>query len=45
MGVKFLTLKEAVNEAKISGLSQCKIIMGEIQGRAGKVALQLQEGQ
>lgn len=38
MGVKFLTLKEAVK--KISAFPKCKIIMGEIQGRAGKVALQ-----
>ncbi|MBR1658200.1 MAG: 4-deoxy-4-formamido-L-arabinose-phosphoundecaprenol deformylase [Synergistaceae bacterium] len=43
MGVKFLMLKEAVNEARISGLPQCKIVMGEIKGRAGNVALQLRE--
>ena len=37
MGVEFLTLKEALNEAE---LQRCKIEMGEIPGRAGKVALQ-----
>lgn len=40
MGVEFLTLKEAMKE---SDLPRCKIEMGEIPGRAGKVALQLQE--
>ena len=38
MGVRFMTLKEAV---KASDLRQCKIQMGEIPGRAGKVALQV----
>ena len=42
MGVRFLTLKEAVK--KISVFPKCKIEMGEILGRSGKVALQLQEG-
>ena len=37
MGVEFLTLKEAMKE---SDLPRCKIEMGEIPGRAGKVALQ-----
>ncbi|MBQ4400853.1 MAG: 4-deoxy-4-formamido-L-arabinose-phosphoundecaprenol deformylase [Synergistaceae bacterium] len=37
MGVEFLTLKEAMKE---SDLPSCKIEMGEIPGRAGKVALQ-----
>ena len=41
MGVEFLTLKEAVKE---SDLPRCRVVMGEIPGRAGKVALQLQEG-
>ena len=41
MGVEFLTLREAMKE---SDLPRCKIEMGEIPGRAGKVALQLQEG-
>ena len=41
MGVEFITLKEAVKE---SDLPRCRVVMGEIPGRAGKVALQLQEG-
>lgn len=40
MGVEFITLKEAVKESE---LPRGKIIMGEIPGRAGKVALQQQE--
>ena len=39
MGVSFLTLREAVK--KISAFPKCQIEMGEIPGRAGKVALQL----
>ncbi|MBQ6971189.1 MAG: 4-deoxy-4-formamido-L-arabinose-phosphoundecaprenol deformylase [Synergistaceae bacterium] len=42
MGVSFLTLKEAVK--KISAFPKCRVVMGEIKGRAGKVALQSQEG-
>lgn len=42
IGVCFLTLKEAVK--KISKFPKCTIEMGEIPGRAGKVALQLKEG-
>ena len=38
-GVRFLTLKEAVK--KMSAFPKCKIEMGEIPGRAGKVALQM----
>ena len=41
MGVCFLTLKEAVK--KISVFPKCQIEMGEIPGRAGKVALQLKQ--
>ena len=41
MGVSFLTLKEAVK--KISVFPKCQIEMGEIPGRAGKVALQLKQ--
>ena len=42
LGVCFLTLKEAVK--KVSKFPKCRIEMGEIPGRAGNVALQLQEG-
>ena len=42
MGVSFLTLKDAVK--KVSKFPKCKIEMGEIPGRSGNVALQLQEG-
>ncbi|MBQ7169878.1 MAG: 4-deoxy-4-formamido-L-arabinose-phosphoundecaprenol deformylase [Synergistaceae bacterium] len=38
MGVRFLTLKEAVK--KISAFPKCRVVMGEIPGRAGNVALQ-----
>lgn len=42
-GVRFLTLKDVAN--KISVFPKCQIVMGEIPGRAGNVALQLkQEG-
>ena len=41
MGVEFLTLREVAGKTR--KFPKCKIEMGEIPGRAGKVALQLKE--
>ena len=41
MGVEFLTLREIAG--KIRKFPKCRIEMGEIEGRSGKVALQLKE--
>ena len=41
MGVEFLTLREIAGKSR--KFPKCKIEMGEIPGRAGKVALQLKE--